>query len=217
MTRRNDRRARRRAATALGLGLGLAAALASPGCGGGHGARADGSANACDGVSLTAADGDGGAQACWPVAGSTPGGTIEIGAGREFEPLPESLKFTIGGQGGTFLTFNARIKGLDPGNPDCFLASGNPRTRFIVTLQDGTQVGNECPGTVGYKPSPSGAGYYERAEAQMIPFLPFELGEKAFNTEVDIKVEIIDDQGHYASDEGMVLAKAPDGYPDAGP
>lgn len=219
MTRRDHPVAPSPPATSLGLGFAVAIAIAMAGCGGGHhGGATDGSANGCDGVTLSSAAGDGGTQACWPVESSTPGGTIEIGTGLDgFEPLPDSLRFTLGGQGGTFLLFNARMKGLDPGNPDCFLAPGNPRTRFIVTLQDGTQVGNECPGTVGYKPSASGDGYNERAQGQMIPFLPFELGEKAFNTEVDVKVEIIDDQGHYAMDEGTVFAKAPTGYPDAGP
>jgi hypothetical protein len=154
---------------------------------------------------------------CWPVETSTPGGTIELGTGvLAFEPLPDELQFIRGTQGGTFLVLNARMKDLDPGDPDVLRAPGNPKSTFSATLFDGTVVERECPATVGYKPSAE-EGYFERSRHQVLEFLPFELGQKAFDTDLTLKVEVIDSQGRYASDEKVVHCRAPVGWADAGP
>jgi hypothetical protein len=152
----------------------------------------------------------------WPIEESTLGGTIELGTGATgFEPMPDELQFVMGTQSGTFLIVHARINGLEPGNLDDFRDPVNPRTRFSATLWDGTLVGRECPSTQAYKPSEE-AGWYERKTFQNLEFLPFEVGEKAFDTMVKLRVEVIDSNGRYSSDEKDVLCHAPVGWADAG-
>jgi hypothetical protein len=156
---------------------------------------------------------------CWPVESSTAGGEVEIGTGPlGFEPMPEAVQFILGTQGGTFLSVHARLRGLEPGNPDDLLDPTNPRTRFSAVLFDGTEVARECPGTVGYEPSEENS-YFERKRAQNLEFLPFELGQKAFDTDITLIVEVIDAQGRYARDEKTAFAQAPEGWTDgdAGP
>jgi hypothetical protein len=154
---------------------------------------------------------------CWPVETSTPAGEIEIGTGAgPFEPMPEMLPFIRGTQGGTFLIVHARLKALEPGNPDDFLDPTNPKTKFSAILADGTEVTRECPGTVGYKPSAE-EGYFERQRFHTLEFLPFELGQMAFDSDVTLVAEVIDAQGRYARDERTVFAQAPEGWSDAGP
>lgn len=152
----------------------------------------------------------------WPIDESSPGGTIEVGTGEdEFQAMPDELQFIRGTQSGTFLIVNARMKGLEPGNLADFRDPSNPKTRFSATLWDGTRVGRACPSTQAYKPS-GDAGWYERKTSQILEFLPFEIGEKAFDTMVTLRVEAIDSTGRYAIDEKAVLCAAPEGWADAG-
>ncbi|HTE51275.1 MAG TPA: hypothetical protein VK698_10435 [Kofleriaceae bacterium] len=170
-----------------------------------------------DGGSASDAGSSDAGSCLWPMESSTPGGELEIGTGvRGFEPMPDELQFIAGTQSGTFLILHARMKGLEPGNADDFLDPRNPRTRFSATLFDGTVVGRGCPSTQGYKPSEE-EGYFERKSYQNLEFLPFALGEKAFDTTVKLRVEIIDADGRYAVDEKDVLCPAPTGWNDAGP
>ncbi|MBA3819269.1 MAG: hypothetical protein H0X17_10285 [Deltaproteobacteria bacterium] len=145
---------------------------------------------------------------CWPMEAATPGGEVELGTGiGGFEPLPASLRFIQGTQGGTFLVVNARIRGLAPGNPNDFFDPGNPKTLFTAIEFDGTEIRPPCPGTLGYVPA--GPDHFERARAQYLEFLPYEVGSRAFNTNVRLVVEIIDANGRYARDERVVFAEAP--------
>ena len=130
--------------------------------------------------------------------------------------MPDELQFIRGTQSGTFLIVHARIKDLDPGNVDDFLDSRNPMTRFSATLFDGTVVGRGCPSTQGYKASDD-PGYFVRKSFQNLEFLPFEVGRKAFDTTVKLKVEIIDADGKFATDEKDVFCAAPVDWNDAGP
>jgi len=197
---RSNLPARRRAALALALAAGAAAGACSDDRHGGGGA-ADASAA------------DDAAADCWPIDTSTPEGIIEIGTGTGgFEPMPDTLPFIAGTQGGTFLIVHSRIKGLEPGNPDDFLEPTNPKTKFSAIMFDGTEVTRECPGTVGYQPSAE-EGYFERQRFQNLEFLPFELGERAFDTDMTVIVEVIDVNGHYARDERHIFASAPEGWP----
>jgi hypothetical protein len=183
----------------------LAVALAA-GCSGGGGASDAG------------ADGDGGSLNCdWPIDSSTEAGEIQIGTGvSAFEPMPEQLRFIRGTQSGTFLIVHSRMKGLEPGNPDDFLEPKNPKTKFSAVLFDGTVVGRECPSSLGYEPSAE-PGYFERRTFQGLEFLPFAVGQKAFDTTVKLRVEVIDSEGRHASDERDVFCEAPEGWSDAGP
>lgn len=186
-------------------------ALALAACGGDGGNDSDAGPSSDDG-----GDGGDGAECEWPVDSSTQAGTIEVGTGASgFEPMPAELSFVRGTQSGTFLIVHSRIKDLEPGNIDNFLDPRNPKTRFSATLFDGTVVGRECPSSQGYKPSDD--GYFERKQYQNLEFLPFSLGEKAFDTTVRLKVEIIDADGNYASDEKEVFCRSPEGWGDAGP
>jgi hypothetical protein len=148
---------------------------------------------------------------CWPIETSVPGGEIELGTGNvSFEPMPASIPFILGGQGGTFLYLNARIRGLEPGDPTDLFAARNPRTRFQVVLGDGTVVGPECGASVGFRAT-ADDGYFERAAPQQQAFLPYSLGERAFDTNVQIIVEVIDIDGNYARDEKTVFTTRPAG------
>lgn len=190
--------------TSLTLSLALAA------CGGGGGSDAD-AGSSDDG------DDDGGDNCDWPIDTATEAGSIELGTGTgSWQPMPEEIPFILGTQGGTYLVLHSRIKDLEPGNVENFLDPLNPMTRFSATLFDGTVVGRACPSRLGYEPA--GEGYYERKQYQNLEFLPFSLGEGAFDTVVKLKVEIIDAEGRYATDEKDVLCRAPAGWEaDAGP
>jgi hypothetical protein len=154
---------------------------------------------------------------CWPVETTTPGGEVEIGTGDSFESMPDTIQFIIGTQGGTFLQVHARIRGLEPGNPEDFLDPSNPKTRFTGVLFDGTVVGRECPGKLGYVPS-SEEGAFDRERAAALEFLPWEVGERSFDTEMTLVAEVIDADGRYARHEKLVFAQAPAGWnDDAGP
>jgi hypothetical protein len=165
-------------------------------------------------------DAGGGATDCpWPIESAVPGGTVELGSDRSgFVPLPDELPFIKGTQNGAFLVVQARITGLEPGDPDVLLAPGNPRTLFSATFFDGTVPEPGCPSRSGYAPSPA-AGTFERERAEQLEFIPFAVAVPAFDTVVRIRVEVIDSEGRYASDERDVLCTAPDGWPyeaDAG-
>jgi hypothetical protein len=190
----------------------LLLSLALVACGGGGGSDNDA------GPSDDGDDGDeGDDDGCdWPIESATEAGTIELGTGTSsWLPMPAELSFVLGTQSGTFLILHSRIKDLDPGNVDNFLDPRNPKTRFSATLVDGTLVGRECPSSQGYKPTDD--GWFERKQFQNLEFLPFSLGEAAFDTTLKLKVEIIDADGKYASDEKDVFCRAPNGWTaDAG-
>ena len=142
-------------------------------------------------VAVAACGGGGSGSDCWPVAGTTPGGAIELGTGLDFfEPLPAAIQFVVGNQGGTFLILHARMTGLVPGNPDDPNDPTNPSTLFSVRLADGQDVNLECPGKVAYVDTDD--GYYTLARPFLMPFLPFSLGEGAFDTDVQVSVEVVD-------------------------
>jgi hypothetical protein len=154
---------------------------------------------------------------CWPVETTTPGGEVEIGTGDSFESMPDTIQFIIGTQSGTFLQVHARIRGLEPGNPEDFLDPSNPKTRFTGVLFDGTVVGRECPGKLGYVPS-SEEGAFDRERAAALEFLSWEVGKRSFDTEMTLVVEVIDAEGRYARHQKLVFAQAPAGWSDdAGP
>lgn len=145
---------------------------------------------------------------CWPIAGATPGGTIELGTGIDFyEPMPPAIQFVLGNQGGTFLILHARMTGLVPGNASDPNDPTNPRTFFSVELADGQVVNQECPGKVAYVDSSD--GYFTLARPFLMPFLPFSLGEGAFDTDVKISVEIVDSMSRTARSELTVRALTP--------
>jgi hypothetical protein len=142
--------------------------------------------------------------ACWPIEDTTPGGAVELGTGDlQWIPAPSMLQLQMGFQKAGFLFINSRIQGLEPGDPSNFLNESNPRTRFRGTLADGTVVGGDCPSRVGYQSRSDGHGYWQNG--QMLVFLPFEVEQKANNTNVLVTLEVIDSAHHYAKDEKTIF------------
>jgi hypothetical protein len=148
-------------------------------------------------------------SSCWPIDESAQSGMVELGYGGNgrWESMPASIQFQNGNQGGTFLVLDARVRDLAPGDRNNIFAPGNPRTKFTVVLFDGTIVSPACPSRVPYVPSAE--GWSECVGPQPFPFLPYKLGEEAFDTDVRIIAEVIDARGNYARDEAMVHATAP--------
>jgi len=141
---------------------------------------------------------------CWAVEGTTPSGTIEMGTGEStWIPVPDTMELRTGSQGAGFLFINARIQGLDGGDPSNFLAAGNPRTRLTAKLVDGQTIGDPCPSRVGYATNGDGFDYWARG--QMLVFLPFSAEQVANNTNVAVTLEIIDAAGHYAKHDKTIF------------
>ena len=159
------------------------------------------------GCSDDVARGDGDAD-CWPIEGAETAGAVQLGTGApDFEPLGDRLQFQRGLQGGVHLPLNALMQGLEPGNAGDLFAAENPRTRFQAIMPDGSLHQEECPATVGYLPVDG--EWLELAIPFNLQFVPAEIAEPVFDTELTIVVEIIDATGGYARDERTVFCAAP--------
>lgn len=179
---------------------------------------------------------DGGEDPMWDAApasdaralcysgGGTPaeGAEVELGTGQsEFVPVEDDDEVALfaGLQGGYHVFGNARVKGLDPGGAG-LPSEANPATWFTVSREDGTVLNvSECAYPQSYR-EVDGDTYglpYGRIVQVAARYVPDIYGER-----VRIKVEALDSQGRYASDEHWVVivsAYAPDaGVPpvDAG-
>ena len=152
---------------------------------------------------------------CWSLDGTTPGGTVQIGTGdMQFMPLPSELPFLYGNQGGLELVVRSRITGMDPGNATDFLDPKNPKTRFSAIMFDGTVVAPPCSLRYGY--TARGDGSYDLVSSGLVEFLPLELGQRAYNTQMTLIVEVIDSAGLYAKNQGDVIVRPPTTGSDAG-
>ena len=149
-------------------------------------------------------------ETCWSTEGTTQGGSVLIGTGDSaFSPLPSSMQFAFGAQGGLYLPVRARLWGMEPGSGTDFLNAKNPHTRFSAVMFDGTVVVPPCAITWGYV---AGTDGYDLATWTMIEFLPLDLGARAFDTSMTLVVEVVDANHLYARNEGQVIVKAPDGW-----
>jgi len=117
--------------------------------------------------------------------------------------MPDTLQLRTGSQSAGFLFVNARIQGLEPGDPSNFLNESNPRTRIQGKLVDGTIIGGDCPSRIGYIPGSDGFDYW--TAGQMLVFLPFTAEQTANNTNVIITIEVIDSAQHYAKAQKTVF------------
>src|SRR5262249_29652407 len=93
---------------------------------------------------------------CWPADGTQPRGTIELGTGTTtYMSMPGQLELEYGTQGGFDIQVNAKMSGLQPGNPAVILDPSNPRTRFRGFYVDtGGPINNGlCPFRLGYVPA----------------------------------------------------------------
>jgi hypothetical protein len=150
---------------------------------------------------------------CWPVDRATDGGTVRLGLGpSEFEPMPSTTPFIRGNQGGSYFPLHARTRALDPGDPEDYMAEGNPMTRFRAFLADGSEVGPECGATLGYVeagPVDGEEGWSDLVRSVNLEFLPQAVADAAFDTEIVLSVDVIDRRGRHAHDEVAVFVTAP--------
>jgi hypothetical protein len=130
-----------------------------------------------------------------------PGGQAELGTGDiTFKPLPATISFLRNGsQSDAFLQIHARIRGMEPGDPNNILAPGNPHTKFGAVIDElGLTLGVECPASLGYVAAPE-AGAYDLVHSLRIGLgtTPADLVE---GKQVRITLEVVSN-GLYAKDE----------------
>ena len=198
---------------------GLAAALsalivlAAPACGGGD---ASPDARSPDGPDSPAPDAR---PLCYAGGGGTPtpGAEVDVGTFRTgvgFAPLQENDELLVhaGGQGGNHFFVHARIRGLSPGDRDQPLET-QPASRFTVYREDGTDITVvPCVYPIAYEMNEDGDW--------VLPYPPLFLIQGGqvpgiYGQRVRIKVEVLDAEGRYATDEEWVIA-VPAESPDAG-
>jgi hypothetical protein len=157
---------------------------------------------------------------CWPIDTSTPGGEVEVGTGiGGYEPMPDRLPLVYGVQMGYHITARARIRGLNPGEPNDTLNSSrrNPLTLFRafgvadrVEVREASAIGVPlCPYKLFYDPAENGDGsvYPAAVEIRFDTSLQLEdIVEKQYN----VTIEVIDIDGHYAKAEKVITATAPE-------
>jgi hypothetical protein len=149
---------------------------------------------------------------CWPVDGTTTGGTIQLGGGEgDFVAMPDELPVVFGSQNGYHIPVNARMTGMVPGNQTNVLDPINPRTRFGAFFVDtGEPInGAKCPIRLAYKPASDGSAAFDLLVASAVLF---EVGlpeDQIFERQVRVVVEIIDHDGTYATDEKVITCKPP--------
>lgn len=176
---------------ALLAALLLLACVAAPACG------SDGGGNAADAAPTSDAR-----ALCYGGGGTpTEGAEVELGTGQlEFVAIEDDDEVPLysGLQGGYHIFGNARIQGMDPGN-DSQAAEGKPATWFTVSREDGTVMNvSDCTYPLAYEEL-SGGRYelpYGRIVQVQARYVPEIYGER-----VHIKVEVMDGQGRYATDE----------------
>lgn len=178
-----------------------------------------GGAGGCGGDPSNAPDAGSDARPgpCWPELTQTPQGSVTLGTGRDgFEVMPAVLPLEYGTQDGFMLIANVRMTGFAPGNPQDILDPGNPRTRIRAFFDDTNVPLNyyaSCPFRNAYVES--GAEYQAIAAFPVI-FETCWRSEHLFGRPIRVELELMDDQGGYATDVKTVMAAPPTNgiYPD---
>jgi hypothetical protein len=197
----------------LAVAFSVLVSLAAPACGGG-----DASPDAPpDGAASDAPDAR---PVCYSGGGTpTPGAEVDVGAFRDgigYAPLQENDELTVyaGGQGGHHFFLHARIRGMSPGDRDEPLET-QPATWFTAYREDGTDINVlPCVYPLAYEKNEDGDW--------VLPYSPLSLiagGQVPgiYGKRVRIKVEVMDGEGRYATDEQWVIAVPQEEAPDAGP
>jgi hypothetical protein len=164
---------------------------------------------------------------CYGGGGTpTPGAEVEIRTFRDGVGLVrlnenDELSVYAGPQGGHHFYVHARIRGMSPGDREQ-PPETNPATWFSAYLEDGTLISEiPCVYPLAYETDEDGE--------QALPYAPIlqirsELVPAIYGQRVRIKVEVMDGEGRYVTDEVWVIAASseppdagvPDPAPDAG-
>jgi len=149
-----------------------------------------------------------------------PRGTIELGTGVEpsnYLKMPSQKPLEYGSQGGFDIQVNAKMTGLQPGNPSDILDPTNPRTRFHVEFADTGVAINRgvCPNRLAYVPVGNGEFVLQMGTAIL-----YEVcygSQTILNRDLKVTLEIMDSDNGYAMVEQIVTPVAPvdPGWPDA--
>lgn len=155
--------------------------------------------------------GDGDGAGCEGIEPGGESGEVEIGTGYEgFEPLADDIAIIAGPQGGFHLNLNARVRGLDLGDPGDLLDPENPSTLFgIYTAQGGERLDvDACPVRVGYQ-AVGDQGVLPRGVSVVFDVADVEELVPLYDEPVLVRVEVLDAQGRYAADERSIVVRAP--------
>lgn len=177
-------------------------ALVLVGCGGGSDADQPDAAG----------DAEATPRPCFPDVTHVPQGTAVLGGGRDghFEPMLDVYPLDYGTQDGFMVVAHARMTGFAPGNPTNLLDPGNPFTRIRAFFDDTNIPLNlfaECAFRIPYVPA--GDGEYELVSPAYVIFETCWRSEHLFGAHMRIELEIMDENGHYASDVKHITAQPP--------
>ncbi|HEU5061345.1 MAG TPA: hypothetical protein VFU21_32695 [Kofleriaceae bacterium] len=137
----------------------------------------------------------------------------------EFEEVPADSEQVLvaGPQGGHHFIVSARIRGLQPGDPESPGTIYNPSTRFTVWSEDGEQLDIDPPAyRLGYEEA--GNGMFVLPGGHIIQVREEEVAA-LYGGRVKVRVEVEDSTGARASDERWVVPVEDTAIPqaDAGP
>ena len=137
-------------------------------------------------------------------------GEVALGTGYEaFEPLDDDIPIIAGPQGGFHLNLNARVRGLDLGDPDDLLDPENPSTAFGIYTAEGERLDiDTCPVRVGYR-ADGDEGVLPRGVSVVFEVAGVEELVPLFDGPVLVRVEVVDSRGRYAADERTIVVRAP--------
>ena len=148
---------------------------------------------------------------CWPELVHTPKGSATVGTGTgAYQDMPEDLPLEYGIQDGFMLIANARMSGFAPGNLQDPYDEGNLRTRIHAYFDDTNIPLNfyaHCPHRYPYVDS--GTGDYVLYESIQVIFEPCWRSAHLFDKRIRVEMELMDNEGGFATDVKVVTARAP--------
>jgi len=186
------------------LSICLTAACSSSGDGG----------DATDGDATDGDATDGVDDGCAEIEPLEPGGEAALGTGYDgFEPLGEEIGIIAGPQGGFHVNLNARVRGLDFGNPEDLLDPRNPSTSFAIHRLDERLDIMVCPVRLAYEASDGEFGELQRGVSVVFELAGGQAIDELFDQVVRLEVEVVDADGRHSSDDRTVTLRAPAGTP----
>lgn len=168
---------------------------------------------------------------CWPVAGTTPGGSVKLGAYQPFTSMPDEVELEYGPQGGFHIPVNALITGIPPGTPSCLFDPQNPRTRFrgyyvedvpkppeTPAYHAGEEMNGaiSCPIRIAYRESGTPGTFELVGKTGVLFAVGIDEYKYIFGQKIRVEVEVIGANGEYARDEKIVIARPPANWPPPG-